>query len=72
MQKAHLIHHIPEHAAHDDIISLSYTDRFLRRKKLVTDGGLSFVLDLEQTTSLDDGDHIEIADGTRILVKAKP
>ena len=72
MQKAHLIHHSPEHTVHDDIISLSYTDRFLRRKKLVTDGGLSFVLDLEQTTSLDDGDHIEIADGTRILVKAKP
>ena len=71
MITAHTIHHRPEGTA-SYTISLTYEDRFLRRKKLVTDCGVAFVLDLEQTTSLYHGDHIECADGTCIMVQAKP
>lgn len=49
---------------------LSYDDRFLRRKRLVAEGGLSFVLDLEKTTSLDDGDALRLSDGRLVEVVA--
>lgn len=52
--------------------SLTYAERFLRRKRLDTDCGVGFVLDLEKTTNLNHGDHIELSDGTRIAVLAKP
>jgi len=71
MLKAYIVHHNCKQDEYSDSISLSYSDRFLRRKTLMTDGGMTFVLELEQTTSLADGDQIEIADGKRIRVKAK-
>ena len=45
--------------------SLDYAARFLRRKRLTTDAGQAFVVDLAQTTSLNDGDALELADGGR-------
>ena len=51
-------------------LSLTYEDRFLRRKRLVTDQGPAVVVDLETTTSLDAGDVLECLDGTRISVTA--
>ena len=71
MLKAYIVHHNCKQDEYSDTISLSYSDRFLRRRSLVTDSGFSFVLELEQTTSLEDGDQIEIADGTRVRIKAK-
>jgi urease accessory protein len=71
MLKAYIVHHNCKQDEYSDSISLSYSDRFLRRKTLMTDGGMTFVLELEQTTSLADGDQIEIADGKRVRVKAK-
>ena len=50
--------------------TLSYEDRFLRRKVLNTDAGQRFLVDLPQTTSLDQGDCFELEDGTRIEVVA--
>jgi urease accessory protein len=50
--------------------TLSYEDRFLRRKVLSTDAGARFLVDLPQTTSLDQGDCFELEDGTRIEVVA--
>ncbi len=50
--------------------TLSYEDRFLRRKVLSTDAGESFLVDLPQTASLDQGDCFELEDGTRIEVVA--
>lgn len=52
--------------------TLDYDARFLRRKRLVTDDGRSFVLDLEQTTSLDHGDALELEDGSRVMICAAP
>jgi urease accessory protein len=51
-------------------LSLSYEERFLRRKRLVTDQGPAVVVDLEAATSLDEGDVLECGDGTRVAVRA--
>ena len=38
--------------------SLTYEERFLRRRKLSTDCGIKFVVDLQKTTDLKQGDHL--------------
>ena len=50
--------------------TLDYASRFLRRKRLVTDSGLAFLIDLPQTTSLDDGDALELEDGRLVEITA--
>lgn len=51
-------------------VTLTYDDRFLRRKVLTTATGERFLVDLLQTTSLDDGDAFELADGRFVEVIA--
>ena len=53
-----------------DSVTLSYDARFLRRKRLVSDGGLAFLLDLAKTTSLNAGDAVQLDDGRLIEVRA--
>ena len=53
-----------------DLCTLSYEDRFLRRKLLQTVHAERFVVDLEHATSLDHGDAFELADGRLIEVVA--
>lgn len=55
-----------------DTISLDYEARFLRRKRLVSDGGQAFLLDLPETVSLDEGQGFDLPDGTRVAVRAAP
>ena len=62
--------HRHSHADHAATVTLSYDDRFLRRKRLVTDDGTAFVIDLEKTTSLDQGDALELSDGRLVQVRA--
>ncbi len=50
--------------------TLDYAARFLRRKRLSTDCGLSFLVDLPQTTSLDDGDAILLPDRRYVAIVA--
>ncbi|AXI47987.1 urease accessory protein UreE [Sulfitobacter sp. SK012] len=50
--------------------TLDYAARFLRRKRLETTQGQAFIVDLAQTTSLDDGDALELEDGARIEIRA--
>ncbi|TMV11516.1 urease accessory protein UreE [Arenibacterium halophilum] len=50
--------------------TLGYDDRFLRRKVLTTDAGLRFLVDLEHTESLDQGDALELGDGRLIEIRA--
>lgn len=45
-----------------DTVTLDYDSRFLRRKRLVTDGGAALVVDLEATTSLNPGDALDLPD----------
>jgi len=52
----------------EDRVTLSYDARFLRRKVLTSDSGARFLVDLEQTTSLDRGDAFALDDGRRIEV----
>ena len=49
-------------------VTLSYDDRFLRRKVLTSDKGEKFLVDLTQTTSVDMGDAFVLTDGRRIGV----
>lgn len=53
-----------------DTCALDYTERFLRRKRLTSQSGVQFLVDLEQTTSLDHGDALELDDGTRVEIAA--
>ena len=53
-----------------EIVTLDYDTRFLRRKRLATDTGRPFVVDLEKTTSLEDGDALELDDGSRVVIRA--
>lgn len=53
-----------------DTVRLDYDARFLRRKRLETEAGRPFVVDLAQTTSLDEGDALVLSDGTLVEVLA--
>ncbi len=53
-------------------IRLSYEDRFIRRKRLVTDQGEAILLDLPETRSLNHGDQLVLADGRAVQVIAAP
>ncbi len=53
-----------------DRVSLTYEQRFLRRKVLHTVEGDKFLVDLEQTTSVDDGDAFELEDRRFVAVTA--
>ena len=53
-------------------LTLDYEARFLRRKRLVTDEGWPFVIDLAQTTSLAHGDHLRLSDGRHVEIRAAP
>lgn len=55
-----------------DRCHLTYEDRFLRRKVLTTEAGLSFLVDLEGATHLNDGDAFALDDGRLISITAAP
>jgi urease accessory protein len=65
-------YHSHTHGTVFDRISLSYEARFLRRRMLTTDGGVEFLLDLQQTTSLDHGGALILEDGREIEIIAAP
>tara|TARA_R110002049_G_scaffold1177_1_gene8622 strand:+ start:10189 stop:10662 length:474 start_codon:yes stop_codon:yes gene_type:complete len=49
---------------------LDYTDRFLRRKRLTMASGEPFIVDLAQTTSLNEGDALELDTGALVRISA--
>lgn len=53
-----------------DSVTLSYDERFLRRKRLTTDAGASFMVDLTETTSVNQGDAFQLDDGRAIAILA--
>ena len=53
-----------------DLCILSYEDRFLRRKVLTTVHDDTFLVDLPQTTDLQERDALELADGRLIEIIA--
>ncbi len=62
----------PDAPAAGDTVTLDYAGRFVRRKRLVSDAGISLMLDLPETVSLDDGDMLVRGDGGRVRVRAAP
>ena len=55
-----------------DRIELDYDQRFLRRRRLVPASGRAFLVDLAETTSLENGDQLCLDDGQVIEVRAAP
>ncbi len=60
------------HGEATDTATLDETARHRRRVKLVSDRGLSFLLDLPDARLLAEGDALELEDGSLIAVRAKP
>lgn len=52
------------------VCTLDYDARFLRRKRLESDCGTAFLVDLAQTTSLDEGDVLLLSDGRGVMIRA--
>ena len=65
-------YHPHAHAKPADRLVLSYEERFLRRKVLTTVAGAPVLVDLPQTTSLDQGGVLVTEDGTEIAIEAAP
>lgn len=53
-----------------DRVILSYDERFLRRKRLTCASGDSFMVDLAETISVEDGDAFLLDDGRKVAVVA--
>ncbi len=70
MIEAHTV--LPEPEEWVDTIILDADARHRRRIKLVSDGGIDFLLHLAQTTFLRAGDGLQLSDGRVIKVVAKP
>ena len=54
-----------------DEISLSYEERFIRRKKLIANNGTEFLVNLEKTVSVDENYFFELENGKLIKVISK-
>lgn len=53
-----------------DKVVLGYEERFLRRKRLLTEDGQGFLVNLPETISAEDGDAFELLDGRLIAIEA--
>jgi len=53
-----------------DRVVLSYDERFLRRKRLTCESGASFMVDLAEMISVEDGDAFVLDDGQKVAVVA--
>lgn len=62
----------PGDAAPVDHVALGYEARLLRRKRLQTEGGNSFLVNLSETVSLNGGEAFVLSDGRLIGVIAAP
>ena len=66
-----LIHHNYNNRELLDEISLSYEERFIRRKKLRANNGTEFLVNLEETVSVDENHFFELENGKIIKVLSK-
>ena len=54
-----------------DEITLSYEERFIRRKKLIANNGTEFIVNLKETVSVDENHFFELENGNLIKVLSK-
>lgn len=66
----HLLPRAPDHIA--DTVVLDYDARLMRRKRLVGQAGLAFLVDLAEVTNLDDHWGFALEDGRAVAVEAAP
>lgn len=65
-----IAYRVVHNAAADDRVALTYDARLLRRKRLTSEAGAPFLVDLPQTMSVDAGDAFVLDDGRQIAVAA--
>jgi urease accessory protein len=53
-----------------DGIELTAQDRHIRRKLIVTESGVEVLVDLPLSIFIEDGDHLELDDGTYLEIRA--
>ena len=70
LSSAHSLRRAGTWGAAFDTVVLSYEDRFLRRKRLITAQGAGFLVSLMETISVNHGDAFELDDGRLIEVIA--
>ena len=71
MEICNSILHNTDVASDKDFIELSYDERFLRRKKLISYNGIEFLVDLKNTISLKKDDMFKLDSGLMINVRYK-
>ena len=71
MEICNSILHNTDVASDKDFIELSYDERFLRRKKLISYNGIEFLVDLKNTISLKNDDMFKLESGLLINVRYK-
>ena len=62
----------PALATAAEAVQLDYDGRFLRRKRLVAQSGLAFLVDLPETVSLNEGLAFVLGDGRQVRILAAP
>ena len=60
----------PENKKIKDTITLTYDQRFIRRKKLISDNNFGFLVNLSETVSLKKNDGFLLDNGSIILIKS--
>ena len=60
----------PENKKIEDTITLTYDQRFIRRKKLVSDNNFGFLVNLSETVSLKKNEGFLLDNGSIILIKS--
>ena len=60
----------PENKRIKDTITLTYDQRFIRRKKLVSDNNFGFLVNLSETVSLKKNNGFLLDNGSIILIKS--
>ena len=66
-----IIHNNDNNEEFLDEISLSYEERFIRRKKLIANNGTEFLVNLEETVSVNEDNFFELESGNLIKVLSK-
>ena len=66
-----IISHNEKNQEITDQISLTYEERFIRRKKLITDNGVEFLVNLKEAKNIDENQFFELDNGKLIKIVSK-
>ena len=66
-----IISHNEKNQEITDQISLTYEERFIRRKKLITDKGVEFLVNLKEAKNIDEDQFFELDNGKLIKIVSK-